>query len=487
MRRRFPIAVVLTALAALAAPSAVPARAAEANLDAVNASALKDLDKSLADLSALRETIRKERAPLTEELARLETELADLRRESERSSRDTDAGSLELTTLKSEVKLRQDELTYLGTLLDEYRANFETRINVTELQRYSPVVEAARNATQNANLGPEEKFRQQLALVKTSVARLEDVVGGTRFEGKAVDPQGAVTDGKFALIGPIALFAAPGGRTAGLALAQTGSTMPAVRPIEAGFGAGILAVVTGGTGMVPVDPSRGGALKELVQRTNIIHVFLKGGPIMWPLLFASILALATVIERVIFLATEARRRDSHALQQMLDSLETGKISEAMTNGRRTKDFVCRSLVYALEHRERSISNALVLAQNVELKRWSRGIPILDTVITLAPLLGLLGTVTGMMRSFALIGGELSAPGAITGGIAEALIATAFGLGIAITALIPFNILNSRVEDARHELDAAATRLELLLHPEREWPAPAPMVVAPAVAHAMANG
>ena len=123
----------------------------------------------------------------------------------------------------------------------------------------------------------------------------------------------------------------------------------------------------------------------------------------------------------------------------------------------------------------------------ELERAARFLPVLDTIITLAPLLGLLGTVTGMMRSFSLIGGELSAPGAITGGIAEALIATAFGLGIAITALIPFNFLNSRVEEARHELDAAAGRTELLLHPDREWQAPAPMVMAPAVAHAVANG
>ena len=108
--------------------------------------------------------------------------------------------------------------------------------------------------------------------------------------------------------------------------------------------------------------------------------------------------------------------------------------------------------------------ALLYAQEKELKRFRRGIPVLDTVITLAPLLGLLGTVTGMMRSFSLIGGELSAPGAITGGIAEALIATAFGLGIAITSLIPFNILNTRMEEARQEMESAATELELLVPP-----------------------
>jgi len=71
----------------------------------------------------------------------------------------------------------------------------------------------------------------------------------------------------------------------------------------------------------------------------------------------------------------------------------------------------------------------------------------------------------MMGSFSLIGGDLSAPGAITGGIAEALIATAFGLGIAITSLLPFNFLNARTEEARHELESAATQLELMVHPQ----------------------
>ncbi len=440
-------------------------------LDQAGAAARRDLDASLKELSDLRAAIAAEKVPLMTELNRLEDQLAGLRREAEGVSRDTDTDTLDLGGLKSELKLRQDEVTYLGSVLDEYRAGFETKLDPSERQRYEAVLSTARAASGNSALSQDEKFGLQVAVVKTSIARLEDVMGGTRFEGEAVDPQGRLTPGTFALIGPIALFSAKDGGPSGLALPQTGSPKPVVRPLEAAVASGIAAVVNQGEGLLPVDATRGAALKALVQRASLIHIFERGGPIMWPLLFASILALGTVVERVWFLLTERRNRDENALQELLDAVETGDVPQAIRVGRGTKDFICRVLTHALEHRHKSVSNALLLAQSVEIKRFSRGIPILDTVITLAPLLGLLGTVTGMMGSFSLIGGDLSAPSAITGGIAEALIATAFGLGIAITALIPFNYLNARVEEARHELDSASTRLELLLHPPREATAP----------------
>jgi biopolymer transport protein ExbB len=213
---------------------------------------------------------------------------------------------------------------------------------------------------------------------------------------------------------------------------------------------------------MPLDPSRGGALKALIQRTNLIHVFEKGGPIMWPLLAASVLALGCVLERLLFLANERRKRNRKALDQLFAEVQRGRLDNAIRIGKEAKFYVVRALGYALSHREQSLPSALLYAQAQELKRWKRGLPILDTVITLAPLLGLLGTVTGMMGSFSLIGGELSAPGAITGGIAEALIATAFGLGIAITALLPFNFLNSKLDEASHEIESAGTQLELIM-------------------------
>ena len=484
MTRRTRLRVAAALLIALPAAAAPASEDAPASLQDANASARKDLAASLQELADLRARIAAEKLPLSRELSGLEDELASLRREYERSSRAVDQGKLDLTDLHAEVKLRQDEVTYLATLLDEYRANFESRINPSELQRYEAVIAPARNAPGNGALTSAQRFDRQIALVKTSVARLEDLLGGTRFPGKAVDPQGVLADGEFALVGPIALFAATGGSVAGMALPQTGSPNPAVRPLEASLAGGIVALVNDGKGLLPLDPTRGGAIKDMVARHGLVHIFVKGGPIMWPLLFVSILALATVVERILFLFTEGKRRDETALQGMLDAVEGGRMDVAVETGRTSRDYVCRALTYALVHREKSISNALLLAQALEIKRFTRGIAILDTVITIAPLLGLLGTVTGMMHSFSLIGGELSAPGAITGGIAEALIATAFGLGIAITALIPFNYLNSRVEEARHEMDAAATRLELLIHPS--WPT-GPQGQPPALALAAGAG
>jgi len=195
----------------------------------------------------------------------------------------------------------------------------------------------------------------------------------------------------------------------------------------------------------------------------MIELFIQGGPIMWPILVASLVALTVVVERLIFVIQERLRRDHDTVGKILAAVERGDYDRAVKVGIGSRDYVARTLTYALEHRDKSVSDALMRAANWELKRFNRGLSILDTIITLAPLLGLLGTVTGMIHSFSLLGGEeLGAPQAITGGIAEALIATAAGLGVAILALIPFNYLNSRLEEARLSLEDAASHIELYL-------------------------
>jgi biopolymer transport protein ExbB len=453
----------------LAAASPAQEPAAEETMSQLARSAEEQLAASIQELNELREQIATEKVPLAEELTTLEQTLAQLRREHETVTRLVDAGSLEIAAIKARMQARQDELTYIGDLLDEYARSFESRVNVGELQAIGESLDAARQAAENPALSMPEKFARQVAFAEVSLRRLFDAVGGMRFPGAAVDLEGAVVHGQFAIIGPVALFSGGAAGASGLAIPQSGSTKPLIRPLEGAVQAGIAALVEGGEGLMPLDATRGGALEELVQKTNLVHIFEKGGPIMWPLLAASILALATVLERILFLLVERRRRDPKALEKFFAAVGAGDAGRAAGISSRSKFFVLRALGYGLTHKEKSLASALLYAQAQELKRFRRGIPVLDTVITLAPLLGLLGTVTGMMGSFSLIGGELSAPGAITGGIAEALIATAFGLGIAITALVPFNYLNTRVEEARLEIESAATQLELLVRPAASAP------------------
>jgi biopolymer transport protein ExbB len=202
----------------------------------------------------------------------------------------------------------------------------------------------------------------------------------------------------------------------------------------------------------------------------MIDLFIKGGLMMWPILLTSIIALTVVVERLIFVTQEKLRRQPEVVGDILGRVERNDLAGAIQAGRGSSDFVARTLLYALEHRERSVSDALLRAAGRELHRFNRGLSVLDTIITLAPLLGLLGTVTGMIHSFGLLGGsEMGAPQAITGGIAEALIATAFGLAVTVLALIPFNALNAGLEKARHEIQDAASHMELFLaqRPARE--------------------
>ncbi|NBR72450.1 MAG: MotA/TolQ/ExbB proton channel family protein [Proteobacteria bacterium] len=213
----------------------------------------------------------------------------------------------------------------------------------------------------------------------------------------------------------------------------------------------------------------GQALRNYGNKNSIIRTFIHGGPIMWPLLFAAIVAAVVSLERTLFIVSEKRRQNPAQVEQIFTLVENGDRAGAIRVAQSSTDFIARVLGFALSNAELSISHAISKASALELKRFSRGLPILDTIITAAPLLGLLGTVTGMMNTFSMMGGdELGAPAAITGGIAEGLIATAFGLLVAITCLFPNNYLNARIESAQHEMEDAGRRLELMLMAEKAF-------------------
>ncbi len=257
--------------------------------------------------------------------------------------------------------------------------------------------------------------------------------------------------------GPIPPPGAPGASLApaqGISPVTGGSPMP---------GTTVTTTLSPAASASPVASAAPAAETGGVLSSNwLIDKFRKGGPIMWPILIVSIIGLTVVIERIIWWSGRWFRRDPKRIEKVFTAIEVGDLTEASRLSRDSRDPVLRMMWNGLNHQHASLQGALQVAAGIEIKRAGRFLVVMDTLVTLAPLLGLLGTITGLIRSFSFLGNEELAVQAVTGGIAEALIATACGLGIAIFALIPFNFFTSRVSNLEFELQTAATNLEVML-------------------------
>ncbi len=241
---------------------------------------------------------------------------------------------------------------------------------------------------------------------------------------------------------PVTLSPAPGAATSPAAATAT-SPSPAASPTAEAQPAGVLG------------------------SNWLIAKFHQGGPVMWPILIVSIIALTVVIERCFWWTGRWFRRDPKRIEKVFTAIENSDTAEASRLSRGSRDPVLRMMWNGLNHQHTSLQGALQVAAGIEIKRAGRFLVVMDTLVTLAPLLGLLGTITGLIRSFSFLGNEELAVQAVTGGIAEALIATACGLGIAIFALIPFNFFTSRVSNLEFELQTAATNLEVMLEAQHK--------------------
>jgi biopolymer transport protein ExbB len=204
----------------------------------------------------------------------------------------------------------------------------------------------------------------------------------------------------------------------------------------------------------------------------MMNVFIRGGPVMYPLLACSIIALTVIIERLLFWIREDMRRNQPLVDHILELCQMGDWNAVRERVAGSKDYVTRILVSGILHKEFSMAKAMESAAAEEIKRMRRFIGVLDTMITVAPLLGIFGTVLGIISSFDLLGASgIEHPEAVTAGIAQALITTAAGLGIAILSVFPYNYFNTRVENAGLTIERYATSLEIvyekLTHEENE--------------------
>ena len=201
----------------------------------------------------------------------------------------------------------------------------------------------------------------------------------------------------------------------------------------------------------------------------LVQRFEQGGPVMWPILITGIVAVAVVGERIIWWWRESRKRDPQRLEKLFAAIEAGDFGQAAELAKGSEDPVIRMIYHGMTHFHSSLEGALQVAAGVELQKAGRFLTVMDTLVTLAPLLGLLGTVSGIYRTFLNLGSATveGATGQITGGIGEALIATMCGLAIAILSLIPFNYFTRKLAQLQFELESAATNVQVMVQAAKQ--------------------
>jgi len=191
----------------------------------------------------------------------------------------------------------------------------------------------------------------------------------------------------------------------------------------------------------------------------------RGGLLMWPLLFCSLLTVTVVCERLIVYTVAAfgARRGRVGVKAVYAALATGEIEKAIAIGK-TAGPIGRFLAEGIAQRDYGFSESLEEAGQQIISRLGKRLSILDTMVTLAPMLGILGTVTGIIGSFHLLGtADAGAdPASVSVGIAEALVTTATGLIVSMMALVPFNMFKSRLLKWARTLERTARHAQQAL-------------------------
>lgn len=515
----------------LMAPAQEPAKP---SFDEASVSVDQRLQQAIEELNTVRQQSTEEKLPLSRELSRLEGELVSVRLAFQSTSRLLDTRTLDLANLRNEIKTRQTESTYLTNLLSEFSRKFESRIHIAEVARYRTVIADARLALENSALSTEQVYAAQADVLEASLARLEEALGGTSFDGTAVDPTGAVLPGTFVMLGNAALFQSKDGTVVGTAEQRLGSLEPAVIPLSAAIDTSAAKnLVTKGTGFFPFDPTLGNAHKIEDTEDTLIEHITKGGPVMYPIFILAGLALLVSLwkalgflivrnpnrarlkallagmakhdDKALVAATKAMMKPD-PLREWMVGAGIGAVLGALTGWFVAQDFrdplfiqisatirgvvdpgsvfgytilyaiigavlelglrfafgyspVGRMLQAGVEHlgEPTELVEEVMYEKMLEAKlKLESMLPFIAVSASAAPLLGLLGTVTGIINTFNLItvygSGDVKT---LSSGISEALITTEYGLIVAIPSLLIHGLLSRRAKAIAGAMEQAA--------------------------------
>jgi len=428
------------------------------SFEAASQQAKQDLDSALTELSEVRGTIATDKIPMIREVSSLEDQVQKKSAELEKLLRLRDNNDLGLNRLRVQVEAIDAQNEYAAGLLDEFVRSFETRIDYSETQLYSEVAEEARLALDDSDMSQADRFSKQIDVIGVAVERLEKLSGGYTFEGLALAPNGDIEKGTFAVFGPSVFFASSQSDLAGVTINKLNAAEASIAVPGAEFSAGIRQFVETGDGSIPADATLGKALKVAESRESLGEHLEKGGSVGVVILGLGAICLLVGIFKF-YEVTSFKTATPEEVQAVLVKIEAEDLSGATAAAESISGAGGSLLQTAVEHSDEKrgtleeILYERILAVRPKLERF---LAFMSLTAAAAPLLGLLGTVTGMIKTFNLI--TIFGTGdakSLSTGISEALVTTELGLIVAIPALIIHGLLSRMARQKLGDMEQTA--------------------------------
>ncbi len=450
MISRFTVAVAI-AVIGLTLNSGIPLNGQEQDsetpsLESVAKSFDSDLEAELQKLTALRQQIAEEKPTLAREMNETAATLREKQRSYDIARSTREAISDEFEKAEKQLKVWRDERTYIDGLLLDLRRNLEAQSSLAR-------VEAQKELLKQASSEGDDGTTARLDLLDAAIRRIAESGKAESYTGSALDSEGVLQKGTFAEAGPVSWFTPLSGNDAGL-IASTPDLVPELIPDTADPDE-IQKLIDGKPGSPSFDPTLGTAIALDHADPTIIEHIRQGGLWIFPILFLALIALIAAIGKWIQLF-RIRDLKSGVVQKVIDAVSGGSKEEA------------QGIIDAIQHPARHILAEGIKSSGLEsddleealyakymeaLPPLQKGLPFIAIASATAPLLGLLGTVTGMIHTFQRI--TIFGTGdtkSLTSGISEALVTTEVGLIVAIPALIAHALLQRKVQGIRSTME-----------------------------------
>ena len=416
------------------------------------------LEDAVRRLTAQREQIKAQQIPMASTLAQLEAEAQQLRDQLQQARKADDSRSIDLETLRNQVDSLRKEYNYLtGTLFSEFNSNYESSLSVGELPDNGAQIRALNLMLENPEISGQQRLQASLDLIGAAVERVGKLLGGQSYAGQALDSQGRLIDGQFLQLGPLLYF---DGDESGI-IEESKAMQARLHNIGAASGAQITATARSGRGVLPMDLSLGNALAIESSKDSLLVHLKKGGIWVYPIIAFALVASLVALFKFVQIMT-IRQPAPNTIYEIATLLRAKQQKEAMQLAAQQPQPARAMLVQAVEHSDESIElveEAMYESMLNTQPRLERYLNIIAVTASVAPLLGLLGTVTGIIKTFNLMrvfgAGD---PKPLIAGISEALITTELGLVLAIPALIIHALLARKVSGVMAHIEKLSVAL-----------------------------